>query len=172
MNPSGRSNASFRELWATIFTGEFERNPFQSPHWEFLLLSEDLSMDSARWGWLQRTLEEQGERSLIISSVLGANAREVDWRGSSLDERLEPLRSTLLVHDDVYLFSTRCSWGMVCTSGDFSILGGGALLLARFVEFAGGRDRLKEEFLDWVRSGPWFVPTHITEYLLKSAGWR
>lgn len=128
-------------------------------------------MDQERLAHLEDALAGDGVDYVIVSNKHGANGRDVYWDKSGLDKALEPIRTLLFAHDDLYLFDARGRWGMIFTIAEYSILGGTDSIIERFAESAGGTPKLRAEFLEWTRSPSWELSTDATSDLLKMAGW-
>lgn len=163
----------YRVLWGTVFRDvPHTAGPFRSRNWTSLLLSEGIYMDQKRLAHLEDAITGDGADYVIVSNKHGANGRDVHVDKSGLDKALEPIRTLLFAHDDLYLFDARGRWGMICTIAEYSILGGVDSIVERFTELAGGTSKLRAEFLEWTRSQSWELSTHGTSDLLEMAGWK
>lgn len=154
-------------VWRSIFSGR-PLEPFVDLHWEVFLLPHELVMEEKDFYRLVTAAKAIGDPRIIVSDLGASEAANLDWNADLLVD----LIGHRLVVDDTYLFGRSAKWGMVCTHDDFSILGGVAEFMDSYASEAGGRDRLREAFMQWIQPPGWFVPSHITQELLALARWK
>lgn len=161
-------DAQIPVLWKTIFSGRSpEEQPFRNESWEIFILPHELIMQEDEFNCLQTAAKKAGDYSLIVSAADGELPAVV---GEQYEDLL-CLVGNPVAMDLAYIFGASGDWGMVCTDGDFSMLGGVGAFMDEYASKSGGRRHLKQQFLDWTCSAGWFVSSDVTRKLLAVAGW-
>lgn len=124
-------------------------DPFGPKGWSSALLVGGLRLDEAD---LRAMGVLAGLRGDTDFAALDAERRfpddEVAATGTWDAECLEALHLSWLGHTEVHVFGRSESWGWACANEGFSIFGAPAELFASFLQRVGGRDYLREQFLD------------------------
>ncbi|MGE0025270.1 MAG: hypothetical protein AB7S70_16740 [Hyphomicrobium sp.] len=155
-------------LWASIFSSRpIEDGPFRNANWEVFLVPHQLLMQEDHFRHLQASADLVGDKDLIVLSDDLQQSVVINWDYQSLIG----LAGHAVAVNDAYVFGGSAVWGMVCTHDDFSLLAGTPAFMDKYAREAGGREHLREAFLNWIRPPGWLVPTHITRKLLALAGW-
>jgi hypothetical protein len=124
-------------------------------------------MQEADFRCLRRAAGKVGDSDLLVSAEGGGLLVAL----STYAELLTLAGNPVAMNEVVYIFGRSGTWGMLCTPGDFSVLGGVETFMNEYAFAREGRDSFRRNFLDWIRSPGWFVPTHITKKLLTIANW-
>lgn len=155
--------------WVSIFTSrDILDGCFRNPEWEIFLLSHELQMPEEDFGWLRIAAESVGDSRLsVLSADLNCGV-QLEWDYESLHR----IAVSVVAVNGVFAFGDSAVWGMVCTNDDFSLLGGIPEFMDRYAKEAGGRQALRDSFMDLLSPPGWLVPEHLTGRLLELARWK
>lgn len=165
---------TFEQQWRithdSVFNGRpAQEQPFLKQEWERLLIPYGLSMEPSVFNALGRAARLKHDLEAVIhnfETIEPQPAASIDWTYQALDEA----RCSLLGHFETHLFGSSGTWGVVCTVNDVSCVAGEPVFMDALVNSLGGREILKERFLQF-DAVEWRIPQEIRLKLLRLVNW-
>jgi len=166
--------AAFDREWRKIHDSVFVdrhavERPFRNSAWEAVLVPYALNMEEDVFAAIGTAARQRGDDELVVWNaevLVPEPGAIIPWSYESLNE----VRASILGHFETHLFGRSGSWGVVCSVVQFSWLGGDATLMDSFAGALGGRNAVRQRFLNYARDG-WTVPEASQGQILQSVGW-
>jgi len=153
-----------------VFSGRhLMEGAFRDLSWEVIILPYAPIDHVREFDALARAARNAGDDVLVIADAMGLSLPEpARLIARSFTAISAVWTQTDLWASETHLFGVSASWGVVCTLSDFTLVGGRPEFMDLFTERLGGREVMKQHFLEFSAG---LFPEEDRRRVLALAGW-
>lgn len=176
--PRQKFLASFKTLHDSIFSVRMvHQKPFECANWELALIPGNHHYPKDFVLAFRTAVQSCGDAIVLATDCEAAMA---PLHQESVCVGLDDFSSfwqidrvgTVLASGDNHLFGISGKWGMIRYYDNFSCIGGEPVFMKCLYDSLGGKNALKQHFLDFNAEGGWQVDEDWKKQVIESIGWN
>jgi len=167
----------YKQLHDSIFSGRLVyQRPFQSLDWDLILIPGRQRFGVEFSDALEKAGRGCGDHNVIVTDFEPATATPhqysivMEWDSKAFWEIGREL--PCLISTNYHVFGRSGQWGMICYFDDFSCVGGTESFMQTITGQLGGKDTLRQQFLDHAQQEGWLLTNELVQQILAAAGWN